>query len=59
MMQRIMAALKSKKHALLESPTGTGKSAAILGAALSWQVRWFNRAGGFAREETNAVFFSR
>ncbi|CAM9975828.1 unnamed protein product, partial [Scytosiphon promiscuus] len=37
MMQRIMAALKSKKHALLESPTGTGKSAAFTSAALAWQ----------------------
>ncbi|CAN0046111.1 unnamed protein product, partial [Hapterophycus canaliculatus] len=37
MMQRIIAALKSKKHALLESPTGTGKSAAFTSAALAWQ----------------------
>ncbi|CAM9705411.1 unnamed protein product, partial [Ectocarpus fasciculatus] len=37
MMQRIIAALKSKKHALLESPTGTGKSAAMLCASLAWQ----------------------
>ncbi|CAM9433411.1 unnamed protein product, partial [Ectocarpus sp. 4 AP-2014] len=37
MMQRIIAALKSKRHALLESPTGTGKSAAMLCASLAWQ----------------------
>lgn len=39
MMQRIIAALKSKRHALLESPTGTGKSAAMLCASLAWQVQ--------------------
>lgn len=38
LMQRIMAALKTKKHALLESPTGTGKSAAFICASLAWQA---------------------
>ena len=40
--QRLMAihlikALKDKKHVVLESPTGTGKSAAILCSVLAWQ----------------------
>lgn len=37
-MQRVIAALKNKKHALLESPTGTGKSTALLCSTLAWQV---------------------
>lgn len=39
MMQRIVNAVKSGKHAMLESPTGTGKSAASMSALLAWQVR--------------------
>ena len=40
--QRLMAfhlikALKNKKHVVLESPTGTGKSAALLCSVLAWQ----------------------
>lgn len=38
LMQRVIAALKNKKHALLESPTGTGKSTALLCSTLAWQV---------------------
>ncbi|CAM9605358.1 unnamed protein product, partial [Pylaiella littoralis] len=45
MMQRIIAALKSGKHALLESPTGTGKSAAMLCATLAWQRDELFRTG--------------
>jgi hypothetical protein len=33
----IIKALKNKKHVVLESPTGTGKSAAILCSVLAWQ----------------------
>ena len=33
----LIKALKDKKHVVLESPTGTGKSAAILCSVLAWQ----------------------
>jgi hypothetical protein len=33
----IIKALKNKQHVVLESPTGTGKSAAILCSVLGWQ----------------------
>ncbi|KAL7470659.1 hypothetical protein ACHAXS_010897, partial [Conticribra weissflogii] len=33
----LVKALKNKRHVVLESPTGTGKSAAILCSVLAWQ----------------------
>ncbi|ORZ33420.1 helicase C-terminal domain-domain-containing protein [Catenaria anguillulae PL171] len=37
MMSKIIAALNNKQNALLESPTGSGKSLAILCATLAWR----------------------
>ena len=34
---RIIKGLKQRQHVVLESPTGTGKSAAILCSVLAWQ----------------------
>jgi hypothetical protein len=37
LMAKVVAALRNGKHALLEAPTGTGKSLALLSAACAWQ----------------------
>lgn len=59
LMQRTVNALKSRKHALLESPTGTGKSAASISAALAWQVRYRTKygRGGHTGAEAPAGWF--
>ena len=44
-MKSVMEALSWNKHAVLESPTGTGKTAAVLCAALAWQRHRMEKCG--------------
>ena len=45
LMERVVEALESGRHGVLESPTGTGKTAAVLCAALAWQRRQLLQTG--------------
>ncbi len=39
LLEQLLGALTTQKHALLESPTGSGKSLAILCSVLAWQQK--------------------
>mmetsp|Transcript_3070 Transcript_3070/g.5947 ORF Transcript_3070/g.5947 Transcript_3070/m.5947 type:complete len:1151 (-) Transcript_3070:11-3463(-) len=54
-MERVLEALTGGRHAVLESPTGTGKTAAVLCAALAWQRKQREKVG----EAPQIIFASR
>ena len=39
-MSKVLCALNKQEHALIESPTGTGKTLALLSSSLAWQRKW-------------------
>ncbi|XP_041052824.1 Fanconi anemia group J protein [Carcharodon carcharias] len=45
MMNSIVRGLNCQKHCLLESPTGSGKSLALLCSTLAWQQSQYEKAG--------------
>ena len=51
----LIKALKNRRHVVLESPTGTGKSAAILCSALAWQRYHAKTAEG--RTDTPRIIY--
>ena len=51
LMYKILLSLKEEKNCLLESPTGTGKSLALLCSTLAWQLREFETNLGRAWSE--------
>ncbi len=54
----LIKALNSSQHVVLESPTGTGKSAAILCSVLAWQRHHWKKSGE-KMEKVKIIYCSR
>ncbi|KAF7457059.1 DNA repair helicase [Cryptosporidium felis] len=48
-MQKVLYSLKNKKHALLESPTGTGKTLCLLASTLAFQRQFLINYGSLKK----------
>ena len=54
-MRNVILALNNKSNALLESPTGTGKTLCLLSSVLSWVEDCYFRT----RVKTKVIYMSR
>ena len=57
-MSKIIEALKKNENALLESPTGTGKTLSLLCAALSWLKSERDKLIGKSSETPPKIIYS-
>ncbi len=55
LMSRMILAMNKREHALLEAPTGSGKTMALLCASLAWQVMYKGQAQQHAKDDAQAA----